>query len=93
MRQRTVAGESIEVLRVAIGKLKPRTTTDGMVELSGTLEPEFGEPLWRAIVRIGNDLLAQDVAQGDPDLRTNEQRWADAFVILSERLTSDAGQS
>jgi hypothetical protein len=87
MRERTVAGESIEVLRGALGKLKHRTTTNGMVEVKGTLEPEFGEPLCRALVRIENDLLAQDVAQGDPDLRTAEQRRADAFVLLAERLT------
>lgn len=93
MRQRTVAGESIELLRAALGKLQHRTTSDGMVELTGSLEPELGEPLWRAVLRIEKELLAQDVAQGDPDVRTTEQRRADAFVLLAERLSSSLGRS
>ena len=88
MRQRTVAGESIELLRAAFGKLKHRMTSDGMMEVTGTLEPELGEPLCRAVLRIERELLDQDVAEGDPDARTTEQRRLDAFVRLAERLTS-----
>lgn len=93
MRQRNVAGESIELLRAALAKLHHRTTSDGMVELTGSLEPELGNPLWRAVLRIERELLAQDAAQGVPDARTTEQRRADAFVLLVERLTSSLGQS
>lgn len=93
MRQRTVAGESIELLRAAFGKLQHRTTSDGMVELTWRLEPELGEPFCRAVLRIEMELLAQDVARGDPDVRTTEQRRADAFVLLAERLTSPRGRS
>jgi hypothetical protein len=93
MRQRTVAGESIELLRAALGKLKYRRMSDGMVELTGTLEPELGDPLWQAVLRIERDLLDQDVAQGDSEVRTTEQRRADAFVVLTERLTSLLGRS
>ncbi len=92
MRQRNVAGESIELLRAALGKLQHRTTSDGMVELTGNLEPELGDPLWRAVLRVEEELLAQDEAQGDPDVRTTEQRRADAFVLLAERVTSSLGQ-
>ncbi len=93
MRQRTVAGESIETLRAALGKLKHRTTSTGMVELTGSLEPDLADPLLRAVLRIDKELLAQDVARGDADVRTTEQRRADAFVALAERLTSSLGQS
>ena len=86
MSEGTVAGESIEVLQAAIAKFTHRTTSDGMVELCGVLEPELGDPLVRAVGRIEVELLAQDVAHGDPDVRTTEQRWADAFVVLTERL-------
>jgi hypothetical protein len=86
MRKRTVAGESIEHLRAALGMLKVRTSNDGMVHLSGSLEPQFGNPLLRAVQRIERELLAQDEAYGDPGVRTSEQRRADAFVLLAERL-------
>ncbi len=88
MRRRTVAGESIELLRAAFGRLKHKMTSDGMVEVTGTLEPEFAEPLCRAVLRIERELLDQDVVEGDPDARTTEQRRADAFVLLAARLTS-----
>lgn len=86
-----VAGEPVELLCAALGKLQHRTRSDGMVELTGSLEPELGDPLWRAVLRIEKKLLDQDVAQGDPDVRTTEQRRADAFVHLVERLTSSLG--
>lgn len=88
-----VAGEPVELLRAALGKLQHRTTSDGMVELTGSLEPELGVPLWRAVLRIEKELLAQDVAQGDPDVRTTEQRRADAFVHLVNRLPSSLERS
>lgn len=93
MRKKTVAGESIELLRAALGKLQHRTTSDGMVELTGRLGPELGEPLWRAVLRIEKELLARDVGRGEPEWRTTEQRRADAFVLLTERLTSSVGRS
>ncbi len=93
MRQKNRGGESIEVLRAALGKLQHRTTSDGMVELTGSLEPELGDPLRRAILRIEKELLAHDAAHGVSDVPTTDQRRADAFVLLVERLTSSLGQS
>lgn len=86
MTQRTLAGESIEVIRAALGKLRHRTTSTGMVELTGRLAPELGNPLRRAVLRIERELLEQDVAEGDPKVRTTAQRRADAFVLLVQRL-------
>lgn len=85
MRQRTVAGESIELLRSALGKLKVRTRSDGIEELTGTLEPELGRPLLRAVMQIERELLEQEVTQGDPEVRTTVQRRADALVLLADR--------
>ena len=92
MAERTVAGEPLELLQAAFAKLKHRKRSDGMVELSGNLEPELGEPLLRAVIRIEGELLDQDVAYGDPDARTISERRADAFVLLAERLTTALDQ-
>lgn len=62
-----------------------------MMELKGTLEPELGGPLVRAILRLEGELLAQDEVLGNPDPPTAEQRAADAFVLLAECLTSEPG--
>ena len=86
MKNGTVAGESIELLWAALGKLQHRTTNDGMVEITGRLERELGDPLCRAVQRIERELLEQDIAEGDSEVRTTGQRRADAFVILVQRL-------
>jgi hypothetical protein len=65
-----------------------KITSDGMVEISLTLEPELGEPLQRALLRIEKELLDHDMAHGGPELRTTPQRMADAFVVITERLTA-----
>jgi hypothetical protein len=88
MRRETVAGESIGLLRAAIAKFECRTTSDGMFLFTVDLARELGDPLFRAVTRIEEQLLAEDVAQGDPDVRTVEQRRADALVLLVERVTS-----
>jgi len=93
MSPRTVAGEPLELLQAAIGKLKRSKTSDGMVELSGSLERELGEPLLRALFRIEKELLDQDVAHGHPDVRSSSERRADAFVLLAQRVTSSVDQS
>jgi hypothetical protein len=92
MEERTVAGEPLELLEAAFGQLKHRKQSNGMVELSGKLDPELGEPLLRAVIRIEGELLEQDVAYGDPDVRTISQRRVDAFVLLAERLTAAVDQ-
>jgi hypothetical protein len=93
MVNRTVAGEPLELLQAAFAKLQHGKRSDGMVELFGKLDPELGEPLLRAVVRIERELLDQDVAHGDPDVRTTSERRADAFVLLAERLTAALDQS
>jgi hypothetical protein len=88
MEKRTVAGEPLELLQAAFAKLKHKKRSDDMVDLSLKLDPELGEPLLRALLRIERELLDQDVSYGDPHVRTTSQRRADAFVLLAERLTA-----
>ena len=56
---------------------------DRMCHFSVTLEPEMGQPLRRAMMRVEADLLHEDVGRvgsaGEVD-RTDEQRSADALV-------------
>jgi hypothetical protein len=66
MEQKTVAGEPIEVLQAALAKMTHRKAIDGMVEISLSLEPELGEPLRRALLRIEKELLDHDMAHGGP---------------------------
>jgi hypothetical protein len=93
MGERTVAGEPLELLQAAFAKLKHRKRSDGMIEVSGKLAPELGEPLLRAAIRIERELLDQDVADGDSDVRTTSERRADAFVLLAEQLTAALDRS
>ncbi|MPZ69503.1 MAG: DUF222 domain-containing protein [Actinobacteria bacterium] len=93
MGETTVAGEPIELLQAAFAKLKHRTRSDGMVEVSAKLDAELEEPLARALVRIEGDLIDQDAADGDPDVRTTSERRADAFVLLAQRLTAASDRS
>jgi hypothetical protein len=93
MGERTVAGEPLELLQAAFAKLKHRKRSDGMVELAGTLDPELGESLLRAVIRIEGELLDQAAAFGDSDVRTTSERRADAFVLLAERLTAALDRS
>jgi hypothetical protein len=86
--EQIVAGEPVEMLQAALAKMTHRRASDGMVEISLSLEPALGEPLRRALLRIEKELLDHDTAHGGPDVRTTPQRLADAFVVLTERLTA-----
>jgi hypothetical protein len=90
MDQKTVAGEPIEVLQAALAKMTHKITSDGMVEISLTLEPELGEPLQRALLRIEKELLDHDMAHGGPELRT-PRRNAWPMPLSSSRSASRPG--
>ncbi|MDQ3962946.1 MAG: hypothetical protein M3277_03410 [Actinomycetota bacterium] len=93
MRQRSVAGESIELLRG--GSRETPAQDDARRHGGAGWQPRARTrgALVAGRARIEEELLTQDVAQGDPDVRTTEQRRADAFVLLAERITSSLGQS
>ena len=92
MDRKTVAGESADVLREAFLQLKWRKKA-GMVEVSAKLERDLGGPLHRAIETIEQELLDEAVARRAVHTRTPAQRRADAFVLLSARLTEVLGES
>jgi hypothetical protein len=82
-----VYGESVEALtpglRTIGANMKP--AKDGSVHFSVLLEPERGNPLRRALLRVEAELLREDAdAVGTPheSQRSYEQRAADALVRL-----------
>jgi hypothetical protein len=82
-----VYGESVEALTPGIltigDNLKP--AKDGSVHCSVRLEPERGNPLRRALLRVEAELLREDadaVGTLHESQRTYEERAADAFVRL-----------
>lgn len=92
MDRKTVAGESANVLVEAFLQFTWQKRT-GTVEVSATLERDLGGPLLRAIETIEQELLDEDVARRAVHTRTPVQRRADAFVLLSDRLSEVLGES
>jgi hypothetical protein len=86
-----VAGETVGDLVAALRGLKFARLRSGMARLSG----EIGPPVIRALMRLEAALLLADAdelaASPTTDLRTPEQRRADAFVRLGEELAHAAG--
>jgi hypothetical protein len=89
--QQVVAGEPSDPLIRALGQGTHRIAADGMWRFDLKVDPVLGAPLIRALMRVEADLLRNDadlvsVDCGEPT-RTYDQRRADAFVVLVERLT------
>lgn len=84
-----VAGESTTDLLRAFGEIEMSEEHDGRVELEADLAPDVGAPFMRALLRVEAELLLAD-ADGLLDdarpLRTPDQRRADAFVALTQRV-------
>ncbi len=92
MDRKTVAGESTDVLLKAFLQIRWRKRA-GMVEGSAKLDPDLGRPLLRAVETIEQELLDEDVAQRAVHARTPDQRRADAFVLLFDRLSEALDKS
>ena len=63
--------------------------SDGLFHAQGQLEPDRGNPLRRALMRVEAELLGEDadaIGTAHEEERSHEQRAADALVRLSERL-------
>ena len=91
MTEPTVLGESLVELATTLYDLEWQPSADGRVCIGG--EMPAGGPLLRALFRAEAELLLDDVAAmvaGDWEYRTQEERSADAFVLLTQRLTSAA---
>ena len=91
MDRKTVAGEPAAVLVKALLQFNWRNRA-GMVEVSAKLERNLGAPLLRAVERIEQELLDEDVALKAVHTRTPAQRRADAFVLLFDRLGEALGE-
>jgi len=86
-----IYGESVESLLPGLlaiaDNMKP--AKDGSRHFSVRLEPERGNPLYRALMRVEAELLSEDAdAVGTPheSQRSYEERAADALVRLAEAL-------
>ena len=88
--QETVYGERVGDLLPGLFAFKDAMSIDddGMYRSSVTLQPAIGAPLSRALMRAEAELLqdAADVGTSKAIHRTYEQRAADAFVRLVQRV-------
>ncbi len=85
-----VAGERIDTLMEALSQIEFEGSRNGMMSFSMELEPRLGTPFMRALMRVEAELLLEDAdrfGENDHEVRTNEQRAADALVALAFRVT------
>ncbi|QPE04279.1 DUF222 domain-containing protein [Microbacterium schleiferi] len=86
-----VEGEPAELLLEAIMSLMENSEeADGMTRFGGKLGGDSGAALIHALGRITAELRADDMRSFLPgrtrSKRTEEQRGADAFILLVDRL-------
>ena len=84
-----VAGEPIDVLVKALASFEWRKTAKGMTRFTSLLDRDLGLPLLRALMRVEAELLAHDadlLGRSEPEIRTTDQRRADALVALVLRI-------
>ena len=93
MQTNDVAGESAYQLAKAIAQFRVAPSDDGMVHASVRLDPELGIPLQRAIMRTEAELLLEDAdalsLENSRELRTPDQRRADALIELMKNISID----
>ena len=86
----TVEGESLDLLIEAFVQFDIHPTADGRMSLQAELAPQLGETLARALMRIESRLMLEDadlIGRSCDELRTHEQRAADALVDLAKSIT------
>jgi hypothetical protein len=91
MTEPMVLGESLFELATSLYDMEWQPSTDGQIEIRG--EMPMDGPLSRALFRAEAELLLDDVdamTAGTWEYRTQAERGADAFVLLTQRLTSAA---
>lgn len=86
-----VEDEPAVLILEALLSLKPSDgDADGMATLTGTIGGDSGAALLHALGRIEAKLRADDMRSflpgATPNRRTQEQRGADAFFILADRV-------
>lgn len=90
MTTKLVAGEPVDQLVAALADFKTKKLPNGMMEFKSRTPPELAPVLFRALLRVEADLLREDAEQltraNLRELRTPEQRGADALVELVRRF-------
>lgn len=85
-----VAGEAVEVLLPGLLAVRDSMVVhdDGMASMHATLPAEQAAPLTRALFRVEAELLHRDARVWDElaRRRTPENRSADAFILLIQRV-------
>jgi hypothetical protein len=85
-----IAGEPIEDLAGALLQFDVTRHGDGGLHLKAHMESTIGAPLIRALLRIEAELLLEEAdavtADGPNEDRTEEQRRADALLVLVQRI-------
>jgi len=90
-----VAGEHAETLLEALHEIRWSTLPNGAMSGTVHLEPRLGDPFARALMRVQAELLLHDAdtyPQEEADVRTHEQRAADALVALALRVSDALGR-
>ena len=74
----------------ALGQVTYQTEVDEMWRFDLAVDPVVGAPLLRALMRVEAELLREDAnwisADAPEPTRTEDQRRAEAFVVLVERI-------
>ena len=91
-----VEGEPVRLILEALQPLmKSSRTKDGMMHFEGPLAGDSGAALVHALGRIAAELHAADIRSflpgGTRSQRTENQRRADALLVLVERISEAVG--
>ena len=82
-----IAGESLDPLVRAVVLFRFRRNPSGTYRVDGTLPSALADPFLRALDRVEKELHQIDLEGGHGAMdRTPEQRRADAFLDLIERV-------
>jgi hypothetical protein len=87
-----VAGEPLRLLLQALAQLDMTRHDDGGATVTGTVDPEAGAALQRALERIrAESAAASPPSRVDPDDGDGTDVMADAFTLLLQRVLDATG--
>jgi hypothetical protein len=86
-----MAGEPLEALSRALVHMRAKEV-DGAVEVRARLPTTVGVPFLRALMRTEAELLVQDADRltERSEIRSDDERRAEAFATLVRRIASTA---
>ncbi|HEX6422340.1 MAG TPA: hypothetical protein VFZ79_02615 [Acidimicrobiales bacterium] len=87
-----VAGEPLRLLLQALAQLEMTPDDDGGATVTGTVDPEAGAALQRALERIrAESATGGPPPPADPDDSDAPDAMADAFTLLLQRVLDATG--